>query len=123
MFYEYQLWTFDSFMGDSFTCLLIKDLIYPPAVILFLTHYPEGAVKRIVYISGWAAAGTLLEFIAFLLSGIYYDHGWNIWWSFALLVIAFALVRLHYRKPLLVWLPSLACGIAVSFIFGLPFPR
>lgn len=123
VFYEYRLWIFDSFAGDTIMCLAIKDLIYPSAVILFLTHYPECFWKQFCYITVWAAVNTFLEFIAFKIGGIHYDHGWNLFWSFILLEIAFALVRLHYKKPLLVWLPSLACGIAMALIFKIPFPR
>lgn len=123
VFYEYPLWMFNSFAGDTMMCLVIKDLIYPPAVILFLTHYPEGAVKQLLYITAWAAVNTLLEYIAYVLGGIYYEHGWSLLWSFVLLLIGFALVRLHYKKPLFVWIPSLICGIAAALIFGLPYPR
>ncbi len=101
-------------MGDSMTCLVIKDLIYPPAVILFLTHYPKGVFKQVIYILFWAVVNTVLEYIAYLFGGIYYDHGWNLLYSFILLVIAFALVRLHYKRPLLVWLPSLAAGLVTA---------
>lgn len=123
VFFEYRLWIFISFMGDSVTCLIIKNLIYPPAVILFLTHYPEGFVKQLLYITGWAAVNTMLEYIACVLGGIYYDHGWTLLCSFILFFIAFALVRLHYKKPLLVWIPSLACGAALALIFKIPYPR
>lgn len=123
VFYEYRLWIFESFMGDSVTCLVIKDFIYPPAVILFLTHYPKGVFKQALYILIWALVNTVLEYIACLLGGIHYDHGWNLLWSFILLVIAFALVRLHYKRPLWVWLPSIAAGAATVLIFGMPYPR
>lgn len=123
VFYQYRLWIFSSFMGDTMTCMVIKDLIYPSAVILFLTHYPEGAMKQLLYILGWAVVNTALEYFALLLGGIYYDHGWTLFWSFILLFAAFALVRLHYKKPLLVWIPSLVCGAAMALLFRLPFPR
>lgn len=123
VFYGHRLWVFNSFMGDSMTCLIIKDFIYPFAVILFLTHYPQRKFLQALYILGWAAANTFIEYIAFVLGGIYYEHGWSLSWSFLLLCIAFALIRLHYIKPFFVWLPSLACGIAAALIFGLPYPR
>jgi hypothetical protein len=123
VFYEYRLWIFSSFMGDTITCLVIKDLAYPSAVILFLTHYPEGAIKQLLYILGWAVVNTGLEYVALILGGIYYEHGWTLLWSFVLIVIAFALVRLHQKKPLLVWIPSIVCGAAFALIFGLPYPR
>lgn len=123
VFSEYRLWIFNGFMGDTVTSLFIKDLIYPPAVILFLSNYPEGAVKQGLYILVWAAVNTLFEYIAFVFGGIYYEHGWSLLYSFILLAIAFALVRLHYKKPLLVWIPSLVFGAAVALIFGLPYPR
>jgi hypothetical protein len=123
VFYEYRLWIFKSFMGDSVTCLVIKDFISPSAIILFLTHYPKGAFKQTIYILAWAAVNTVLESVAYLLNGITYDHGWSLLCSFLLLVIAFALARLHYRRPLLAWLPSLAAGAATALVFGLPYPR
>jgi len=123
IFFEHRLWIFVSFMGDSMICLVMKFLIYPSAVILFLTHYPRGAFRQLLYITFWAAANTLLEYVAYAFGGIYYDHGWNLLWSFVLLEIAFALVRLHHKRPLLAWLPSVALGAATALIFGLPYPR
>lgn len=123
VFYEYPLWLFDGFMGDTVLCIIMKFLIYPSAVILFLTHYPVGFWKQVVYILGWAAINTAFEYVAFLTGGIHYYHGWGLLASFVLLIIAFALVRLHYKRPLFVWLPSLASSAAVIIIFGLPYPR
>lgn len=122
VFCEYFLWGYNSFMGQTYTGLIVNFLIYPPMVILFLTHYPEGKLKQILYILGWSASGTLIEFVAFLTDGIYYQNGWCIWWSSALFVGTFILLRVHHKRPLIVWPVSLASGIAVALIWGLPLP-
>jgi len=111
-------------MGDSLTLPYNKRPDIPFGVILYLTHYPEGAFKQALYIIGWAALNTALEYIACLLGGIYYDHGWNLPWSFALLAIGFSLVPPAIIKSrcssgyLRLYWERLS-----RFIFGLPFPK
>jgi hypothetical protein len=68
----------------------------------------------------WAIINTVIELISSITSGLKYEQGWCIIWSFVLFFIAFILILSHYKKPLFVWPISLACGIGCALIFGLP---
>jgi hypothetical protein len=120
VFTGYWLWSYHNFLGHIITGLINKFLIYPPVVILFLTHYPAGKWKQAGYILAWAAGGTLIEAVSFLIGDINYHHGWNLFFSFLLFFGAFIFIRLHNKKPFIVWPVSLLCGIATALIFGLP---
>ncbi len=122
VFHEFLLWEYKSFFGHTFTGLIINFIIYPPVVILYLANYPQTRVKQALYILAFSAAGTLIEAAALITGGIYYENGWTIIWSFVLFIGLFALVRLHYKRPLLVWPISLALGVMFAIIFRLPYP-
>lgn len=123
VFRNYMLWDYNSFIGETYVDLINIFLIYPPAVILYLTYFPKGKWKQAGYALGWAAAGTVIEIIAFITGGIVYWHGWNIFYSFLLLLGLFIFIRLHYKNPLVIWPVSFLCGLAVALIFGLPPPE
>ena len=120
VFCNYRLWTYTGILGHTYTALIISFLIFPPAIILYLTHFPSGFLKQSLYVIIWAVVNTFIEIIACLLNGLRYENNWSIFWSLLLFLIAFILIWAHYRKPLLVWPLSLGCGIACAFIFGLP---
>lgn len=120
VFSDWTLWVYRSFMGATYVGLINDFLIYPSGVMLFLTHYPEGKWKQVGYILVWTVSSTLIEYISILLGGLEYFHGWSLLWSFLLFLGMFALIRLHYKKPLFVWPISLICGVAAALIFGLP---
>lgn len=120
VFCDYRLWSYTGFLGHTYTALLIMFLVFPQAVILYLTHFPAGLIKRIFYISTWAAVNTMIEEIACVTNGLRYEHGWNLFASFVLFFVAFGLIRIHHEKPLLVWPVSLICGVACTIIFAIP---
>ena len=119
-FNDFRLWTYTGLLGHIYTAFIIMFLVFPSAVILYLGHFPSGFFKRVLYITVWAMGNTLIEKFACMTKGLRYEHGWSILSSFALFVIAFLLIRLHVKKPLLTWLLSLACGVACTIIFALP---
>lgn len=123
VFCDYRLWFYTGMLGHTYTALIIAFIIFPPVVILYLTHFPSGFLKQSLYIAIWSVVNTLIELIACIINGLRYEHNWCIFWSFLLFFIAFILIRVHYRRPLLVWPISLACGISCALIFGLPPPH
>ncbi len=120
VFCDHRLWTYTGPLGHTYTALIITFIVFPPAIILYLTHFPSGFLKQAFYITIWAALNTFFELVAYVINGLRYENGWNLFWSFMLFFIAFILIRIHYIKPLLIWPISLACGIACALIFGLP---
>lgn len=120
VFNDYRLWTYPGVLGHTYTALIITFIIFPPAIILYLTHFPSGFLKQVLYIIIWAVVNTLIELAACIMNGLRYEHGWTLYWSFILFFIAFILIRAHHLRPLLVWPVSLACGVVCALIFGLP---
>jgi hypothetical protein len=121
VFHDHTLWLYDSLFNHTTLDILAAFLMYPSIVILFLTHWPKKPLSQAVYIIVWSAAATFFEYVGMTLDMFRYEHGWGIWWSFGLLMIAFSLMRLHYKKPLLVWPISAALGIVTALVFKLPF--
>ena len=120
VFKDYRLWTYTGMLGHTYTALILMFLVFPPAILLFLAHVPSGLLKKTIYITAWAIVNTAVEWIACRTNGLHYAHSWGILWSFALFVIAFILIWVHYKRQLLVWPVSLACGVACAIIFKLP---
>jgi hypothetical protein len=120
VFCDYRLWMYTGILGNCFTSLIITFIVFPPAVILYLSHYPAGFLKQALYILAWTVGNTMIEAIALVTHGLRYDHQWSLIWSFLLFLIAFILIRAHYKKPLVVWPISLACGIVCCFLFRIP---
>jgi hypothetical protein len=81
--------------------------------------YPSGFLKKAVYITAWAAVNTFIELVAGRVNG-YVTAVVGACFGRLCCCDCLCLYRLHYEKPLLVWPLSLACGVACTFIFGLP---
>ena len=121
VFHDHTLWLYDSFFNHTTMDVIATFLMFPSIVILFLTHWPSTWFKQALYVLAWSAANTLFEYIGVLAGTFKYDHGWGIPWSFALLVGAFIMLRLHHKKPLLAWPISFALGLVTALVFALPF--
>ena len=121
VFHDHTLWLYDGLFNHTTMDIIAVFFMFPPIIILYLTHWPKSWIKQATYVLIWASANTLFEYLSFLLNLFTYDHGWSISWSFVLLVGAFVMIRLHYRKPLLAWPISLMLGLTTALVFGLPF--
>lgn len=121
VFFEFTLWEYKSLVNHTFSDLLIAITVFPCAVILFLTHFPQGFLKKTLYISLWAAGNTLIEFISVSMNGMAYDHGWTIFYSLGLYFFAFILVRLHLKHPLIAWPISGVFAYLTMLLFKIPF--
>ena len=121
VFHDYTLWLYDSFFNHTTMDIIAAFLLFPSIVILYLTYWPPTFFKKALYILAGAAVNTLFEFVGVLLDTFHYDHGWGVLWSFGLMVGAFIMLRVHYKRPLLAWPISAVLGAATAFIFGLPF--
>lgn len=121
VFYNFLLWEYEKLASHTINDLLYALIIFPCSIILFLSYYPSKLRKRILYILAWSGCNTVIEYISSNIGYLSYHNGWNIVWSFGLYVIAFSLIRLHYKHPLTVWPISLGLAALTAIIFRLPF--
>lgn len=122
--YNDLLWAFGTFIEQyPVLDICVMLLLYPSTVILYLSFYPKTAGKQAGYILMWVGIYTLAEWIAAVTGGFCYHSAWNIWYSLAFNMIMFPLLRLHYKKPLLVWPISAALCFLLLWWFGIPLAR
>ncbi|MEA4923735.1 MAG: CBO0543 family protein [Syntrophomonadaceae bacterium] len=117
------LWRFipDSFSNYTIMELTYTFIVFPASALLFLSNYPDGTFhKKAIYYIKWILAYITVEYFFLIKNGIIYQHGWNIWWSIAFLIIMFILIRLHHTKPLLGYLCAAILGFFITFYFDLP---
>jgi hypothetical protein len=120
VFHDHTLWLYGGILNHTTEDVLAAFFMFPSIVILCLTHWPKKWLWQTLYVLAWAGGNALFEVIGVLLNIFSYDHGWCVAWSFALLVGAFILMRVHYKKPLLVWPISAVLGVVTALAFGLP---
>lgn len=121
VFYNFLLWEYKKLASHTINDLLYVLIVFPCSIILFLTYYPSKLKKQILYVLVWSGFNTTVEFISSNMGYLSYHNGWNIVWSFGFYIIAFSLIRLHYKHPLIVWPISLGLAAMTVIIFGLPF--
>lgn len=121
------LWKYESpIISGDFAELLIAFVVFPCTCFIFFQLYSKvNNSKRIpVYILFFlfcAFVYTSIEYLSFYLGFFSHHNSWNIYWSFAVNLTMFPLLLLHYKKPLWVWFPSIACAFLVIYRFNLPF--
>jgi hypothetical protein len=123
LFPDKLLWRYELLFNHIFGNFLFTFFVFPSVIILFLTHYPSGLLKEILYIGFWTILNGTIEYISFLNGSITFHYGWNIFWSLGLYFIAFILIRLHTKYPLIVWPVSLTFALLTMLIFQQPILR
>lgn len=104
--YKYTLWDVSSELGGHLVNdFLMAILFFPPAALLFLSHYPfqKRLLVQSLYICFWALLFSGIEGIEYILDNINYFHGWTMWKSLILNLAMFPTLRIHYSKPLLAY--------------------
>ena len=115
------LWLFHgSYPVDRLADYIFGFLIFPCIIILFLSNYPKGRIRQIVYLFAFIFAMSLVEYLMYIYNEIEYYNGWNIGWSILLYVGAFPLVRLHYVNPFWAWLILFVLVCGGMFYFKIP---
>lgn len=122
--YSHPLWAFgDYILNHPYLDLAMMVLLYPSSVILYLTHFPEKTLRQVAYIAIWSVVYTLIEGMAYLTKGFIYLNGWNLYYSLAFNAFMFPLLRLHFKRPLVVWPVSAALAFLVVWWFRVPLGR
>lgn len=119
--YNNPLWQYaNPILKHTASDLLVIIVVYPSTVLLFLSYYPDKLIKKIKHIAFWVFIFSALEWIFYTIGYFTYHNGWNIWWSVVHNLLAFPLLRLHYKKPILVWPISMALAFAILVLFDIP---
>ena len=121
IFYNFTLWKYEKFIGHTFTDVLIAFSVFPCVIILFFTHLPHQKLKQFLYIVVWTCINTALEYICHITGYLSYSNNWNILWSAAMYFIAFILVLMHFKRPLITWIISDVFAILTMLVFEIPF--
>ena len=121
VFHDKLLWFFPpAFLVPSIDEVLLIFTVFFPTTLLFLSHYPQGIYKQIIYNSIWVGVYMIIEVIDLKIGIIEYYNGWNIWWSLLHNTVQFPLIALHHRKPLLAWGIALVFLVVMMKIFHVP---
>jgi len=115
------LWEFESptFHLKHFVIdLAMVFIVFPCVTVIFLSHYPTGALKRIGYNLLWASVFVFHEWIAHMLGVLTYHRDWNLWWSFLVDALMFPLLKLNQTKPFFAYGALLAINALFFARFG-----
>ncbi len=96
--------------------------IMPHVILLYLSEFPRGISKQIIYILKWVGVSSFLEFIVWRKSkAITFQHGWTIAWSISVYMKMYTFSYLLTHKPRFVLNASLLSLIWFIYIFKPPF--
>jgi hypothetical protein len=122
--YQKPLWNLGNIVGQYFLLeLFVMTLLYSSTVILYLTYYPIQGYKQIAYILCWVGLYVIVELFSLKWCGFTYLNGWNILYTIGFDITMFALIRLHYKKPILAWVSSAVIALVFIWWFKIPLSR
>ncbi|MDQ1913373.1 CBO0543 family protein [Paenibacillus sp. GD4] len=115
------LWRFESpyfQWKHSLFELLLTFVVFPCVTILFLSHYPNGLLKQLLYNLGWALTFGFHEWIVYRMGLFTYFNGWSLGWSVFVDILIFPLLRLNQKKPLYAYLLLIIINAMFFLKFG-----
>ncbi|MGH4120414.1 CBO0543 family protein [Clostridium sp.] len=122
LIYNNPLWFYESkILNRTFSDLFICITVYPSTVILFISRLPKKTSKIILHISIYVAIYTFSELVGIKLGYFTHHNGWNIWYSLVFNYIIFAMLLLHYKKPMYAWIIALISPHILFFIMKIPY--
>jgi hypothetical protein len=119
---NYFLWKMkpDFFPNHSITEMVYSFVIFPASALLFLSNYPTGTRKIFWYYVKWIAVYVIVEWFFTTNGRMLYQHGWNLWWSFAFDITMFPILRLHHKRPLIAYSISVFLCVFWVWMFDVP---
>jgi len=118
VYHDKFLWKFrPDILNHHIMEIIYSFSVYPLVVLLFLSCFPKGYKKQLIHIAKYIFIFILIEFILFKMGRFEYDYGWNIWWSLAWNGMAFPLMILHHKKPLIAYSISAVIIFLMNWIF------
>ncbi|MEH7098134.1 CBO0543 family protein [Neobacillus vireti] len=128
MMYEYivqenTLWKFhpDFLYGHEMVVLVYAIITMPISILIYLSHFPETWMKRLLYIIVWSGIYIFMEWILLMFGRISYQNGWKFWYSFYFDILMFSVIALHQHKPFRAYMISLPVILFLIFYFDIPF--
>jgi hypothetical protein len=124
--YNYPLWEYTPtllFPNHTITSLATMFIAYTGVTLIYLGHYPKTKMKKLLWLSFWVTAWTVLEWVAIKLEEFKYFNGWSIWYSLLFNISLFIMLRLHYKRPLLTYVLSFIAAIALIILFNVPISK
>ncbi|MDF2986492.1 MAG: hypothetical protein K0R50_2002 [Eubacterium sp.] len=119
---DHYLWRILPGILQSFilTEMLYTFIILPLTAMMFLSNYPDSLGKQVFHILKYIFVYSLIEYIYYLYGMIFYQFGWNFWWSVGWNFMMFSIWSLHYKKPIKAYIISLIIFtfIIILFPFG-----
>lgn len=101
IFYQHTLWAYKAvtldWMNHTIIELTFTFFIVPVAFMIYLRYFPQGK-RKYLYVGIWVAYFSIIEYLFFKKGLFIYDNGWNGWWSSLFNLIAFVIIRLHFKK-------------------------
>ncbi|MFZ5967067.1 MAG: CBO0543 family protein [Bacillota bacterium] len=120
---HHPLWEYEGnllMINHTFSNLFIAFAVYPAIVMIYIPYYPKKLVNQILYILLWTSICTFLEYISFRLGYFSHHNGWHFGWTIGFDITMFAMLRLHYQRPLLTWPLSAILMTVTLWYLGLP---
>jgi hypothetical protein len=128
LLYEYivkenTLWKFhpDLLYGHEMVVMVYAVITMPISIFLYLSHFPEGWFKRLLYILLWSGIYIFVEWILLKFGRISYQNGWKFWYSFLFDIVMFSVIVIHQFKPFRAYIISLFIIIFLINYFDIPF--
>ena len=120
--YNNPLWFYESkILNHTFSDLFICITVYPSTVMLFIPHLPSKTTKILLHISIYVAIYISAELIGMKLGYFTHHNGWNMWYSLIFDYLLFAMLILHYKKPIYAWIIALISPHILFFIMKIPY--
>jgi len=126
--HDYMMWEYkESIFAENLLSnhtiisLLIMFVAYPSTVLIYLSKFPKGIYKRIIWILFWVSLYSLIEYINLhYLNLVFHHNGWTIGWSVLFNLILFPMLWLHYNKPINALLTSIPIILFFVIYFHVP---
>jgi hypothetical protein len=129
--YNHWMWTYQETIfaehilkNHTIISLMIMFIVYPSTVLIYLGRFPQVRWKQMLWIGFWISLYLGVEYINLkYLHLIRHHNGWTLQWSLLFNIIMFFMLKLHMKKPLLVWILSFLWILFLLKILHVPIDK
>ncbi|QRG66193.1 CBO0543 family protein [Brevibacillus choshinensis] len=116
---SYYLWRYvgNNYFSEEMASLLYTCVAFPATALLFLSNFPDERWQQLLHIGKYVAIYVCLEIIGLYFGTISHAHSWNMWWSTVFNLAMFSILRLHFTRPLIAYVVSLAIATYLMIHF------
>lgn len=117
VFYQHTLWRYNavtlSWLNHTIIEISFTFFIVPVVLLIYLQYFPKARVQQIIYFIVWVLYFSVIEYL-FEKKGLFiYENGWSVLFN----VIAFFIIRLHFKNHLIAFVVSIPIIIVLLFLF------